>query len=237
MSKQEEEEKRNTENSNEMFENPDALANKLESTTDNIVKNKQSFILVGGLLGLMIALFFAYNYYTSTQNAEAEIEAFNAIYYFEEGEYQKALDGDGNVLGFVDIINDFGSSKTANLAHYYAGASYLQLGKYDEAIEYLKGFSSNDLLLNARSKALIGDAYSEKKDYTQAAKYYTEAAGIKPNKQFSPQYLEKAAVAYEAAGDAKAAEKSYKKIVDEFQGSAEHTNARKQLTRLQQATK
>ena len=71
---------------------------------------------------------------------------FQAVYYFEQDSLVKALNGDGNNYGFLEIIDEYGFSEAANLSHYYAGVSYLKLGNYNNAISYLNSFSSSDLL-------------------------------------------------------------------------------------------
>ena len=49
--------------------------------------------------------------------------------------------------GFTDIADEFRGTKAGNLANYYAGISYLKLKKYEEAIEYLSNFNSDDELI------------------------------------------------------------------------------------------
>ena len=52
------------------------------------------------------------------------------------------------------------------------------------------------------------------------------------NAQFSPGYLMKAGLAYELAGDLKAAKARYDKILKEFPNSNEVANAKRESTRL-----
>src|SRR5690606_22276199 len=122
----------------------------------------------------------------------AQREMFQAVYYFEADSLDLALNGDGNNLGFLDIIDDYGITDAANLANYYAGAAFLKQGKFQVARLYLEDFKSNDLLVQARAYSLIGDTYMEEDNFEQAARYYSRAANYKPNKYFSPTYLMKA---------------------------------------------
>ena len=71
--------------------------------------------------------------------------------------------------------------KAANVSNYYAGVSYLKLKDYNNAINYLKSFSSNDELIQARSYSLIGDAYTELEDYDNAVSFFKKAVNYKPN--------------------------------------------------------
>ena len=47
---------------------------------------------------------------------------------------------DDQYLGFIDIADDYSSTKAGKLANYYAGLSYLYLGEFENAIDYLEDF-------------------------------------------------------------------------------------------------
>ena len=85
--------------------------------------------------------------------AEAENQIYVAQQYFEADSFNLALNGDGNALGFIDIADQYGSTPSGNLANLYCGVCYLKLGEYQNAIEYLEKFSSNDALLGNMAKA------------------------------------------------------------------------------------
>lgn len=218
---------------NELLENPEALAKRLSHTEEFLEKNKKIVYSVAGLLVLVVAGVIFYNYYQSNQNQNAQREIFQAVYYFEADSLGLALNGDGNNYGFLDIIDIYGGTKAGNLANFYAGATYLKLGDFESAIRYLKDFSAGDDLLQARAYSLVGDAYMELADYKNAAEYYQRAADYKPNKQFSPLYLTKAAAAHEKLGDLKSALAAYSTIVDKFYGASEYQEAKKHKARLE----
>jgi tetratricopeptide (TPR) repeat protein len=218
---------------NELLESPEALAERLSRTEEFLEKNKKLVFGLGGLLVLIIAGFFAYKAYVSNQNEQAHTEMFQAIYYFEAGELDKALQGDGNYPGFLGIIDDYGMTDAANLAHYYAGATYLKQGQFVEAAEHLEEFSSDDLLIQSRAYALTGDAYMEQDQYGQAASAYDKAADHKENEFFTPLYLSKAALAYELNGNTEAALDRYTRITENYTAANEFENARKQKARLE----
>jgi len=216
-----------------ILENPEALAEKLSKTEQFIENNK---ILVSSIfIGILIVVggFFGYRYYINTLNEEAQSEMFQAIFYYENDSLTQALRGDGNNLGFVDIAEDYSNTKAGNLANFYAGTIFLAQGEYDLAIMFLEDFSSKDILMQSRVLSNLGDAYAEKGEFEKAVSYYLEAAHTNENKEFSPIYLLKAAVAQEESGDKEAAKESYKEIIDQYWEATEaYQKARIQYARL-----
>ncbi len=219
----------------EFLEDPDALADRLESAEDFFQKNRNVIISVAGGLVLLVALFFGYRYYQNSQDEEAQTALFPAVYKYEADSTKQALEGKGTQQGLLNVADNFGSTKAGNMASFIAGAALLKAGKYDQAIERLKAFSSSDLLVQARAYALIGDAYMEKKSYNEAADYYQKAAEYKPNKFFSPAYLMKLALAYEQAKQNDKALDTYNTLLEKYADSAEAPSAKKYKSVLEAA--
>jgi len=213
----------------ELLERPENLIEDIQSGKWEIWYNQYKNIItyVGGGILAVVFLIVGWKYYTTSQNEEGQAAMFQAVYYFESDSLNKALEGDGNNLGFVDIASDYNFTKAGNLANYYAGVSYLKLGKYEEAIDYLKSFGSSDILVQARAYSLIGDAFMEQDDYESAASYYKKAADWKPTKEFSPEYLMKLGLANELNKDFDAAVKAYQRIIDEYPNSQKLNEAKK----------
>ena len=153
----------------DLLESSEALAEQLTKTEAYLEQNKSIVFIIIGVFVLVIGGFFGYRYYAMNQSKIAQGEMFQAIYYFEADSLNLALNGDGNNYGFLDIIDNYGVSDAANLAHFYAGAAYLKQGQYVEAIDYLEGFSASDYLVQARAYSLIGDAHMELGDFSAAA--------------------------------------------------------------------
>ncbi|MNR48946.1 Tetratricopeptide repeat protein [compost metagenome] len=68
---------------------------------------------------------------------------------------------------------------------------------------------------------MLGDAYSELKDYKQAATYYKKAIDKSTNKFTSPMFLKKLGLVNETLKDLKGAEEAYTKIKTQFPESQE----------------
>lgn len=215
----------------DLLENPDALASKAEEFFNN-KRNQNLLYAVLGLAILIVGGLTFFRFQQTNKNTEAQREMFQAIYYFEQDSLGRALNGDGNNYGFLDIISEYGGTKAANLSSFYAGASYLKLGQWDNAIRSLEDFSSDDYLLQARAHSLIGDAYMELDDFEKAISAYRDASAYKPNKEFTPIYLQKLAIALEESGDVSGAADTYDKILNDFANSRLEQDALKHSARL-----
>lgn len=221
------------EENKDILESPEAIAEKVTGIEQWVEHNPKIVFSILGVLLLIAGGYFGYRYYISSQDELAQKEMFQAVHYFEADSLDLAMEGDGNNLGFKQIIDDYGMTPAGNLANFYAGAACLKQGKYPLAILYLKDFSANDQLVQARAYSLIGDAYMEQKQYEDAATYYDKAATYKPNKFFTPTYLMKAALAFEKANQKDKAIKAYQRVIDEFWESGDYQNARKFKARLE----
>lgn len=216
----------------EILEDPDVLAGKAEEFFNN-QKNKNLVFGIGGVIAAAILAFLGYKYYITGQNTEAQQEMFQAVYYFEADSLGKALNGDGINYGFLDIIDNYAGTDAANLANFYAGATFLKMGNPESAVGYLESFSSGDYLLQSRAYALVGDAAMQSGDYAGAVSAYEKAADHKSNKEFTPIYLQKLAIAQEANGNYSAAATAYSTIVEEYPNSSLVQDAKKHKARLQ----
>jgi tetratricopeptide (TPR) repeat protein len=154
--------------------------------------------------------------YQEKEDLKAQNDAFQATYYFEAGVFDKAIEGDGINKGYLEIIKQYPNTKTASLARLYTGISYMHQKEYDKAISFLTKFYASDSILRARAWCVIGDAYSEKKRPKQAADYYMKAAHHRENSVYSPGYLVKAAIAFEASRQYKDAYHCYQEIMDKY---------------------
>ncbi|MEM7055484.1 MAG: tetratricopeptide repeat protein [Bacteroidota bacterium] len=198
------------------------------------VKHRQRRLYLVAAFALAIALStFLWKRHQQQQNTAAQSEMFQAAYYFEEDSWEQALQGDGTYAGFLDIINEYSMTKAANLAHFYAGVCYMHQQDYEAAIKHLKQFKAADFLLQARAWALIGDALTEQQAHAKATTYYLKAADYKPNESFTPTYLAKAALAYEANQDYQAALHCYQRIIQQYPQAALYREARKHASRLE----
>lgn len=197
-----------------------------------IEKNQKLITIVVGALILLVLGYFGFQkFYLAPREKEAQAQMFMAQKYFEQDSLKLALNGDGNYLGFLSIIDDYGMTKAANLSHYYTGMIYLKKGDFNNAILQLKKFDSNDEFVGPMATGAIGDAYMEQNNIEKAIEYYLKAADLKKNDLTSPQFLLKAGWACETAGKYDKAVKAYERIQKEFTKSMESRDIEKYIAR------
>lgn len=189
-------------------------------------------IIFGGAVVLALLLLATHRFYTIPHESKAKDQIFTAEQYFEKDSFNLALNGDGNFPGVLDIIDNYGRTPSGNLAKYYAGISYLHIGKYKEAIEYLEGFKTDDILLKPVATGAIGDAWAEQGNKEKAVKYYAEAAEASSNNFTTPVFLLKEGRMYEAMGNKEKALSTYLQIKDKYSESNEGRLADKYIARL-----
>ncbi len=179
----------------------------------------QNHLMIGvAVILLLIAGYFAYKYLIlAPKEKEAVEEMAQAQYRFGQDSFALALENPGEgYLGFLGIIDEYSGTKAANLSKYYAGVSYLNMGMYEEAIKYLKGYNEDELLTNITKYGALGDAYSELNDLDNAKSYYKKAVSQKPNDLLTPFYLKKLGMLYRAESNAKEANMYFDRLKNDF---------------------
>jgi tetratricopeptide (TPR) repeat protein len=198
-----------------------------------IDENQKSLMIITGAIIFVVLVFIGYKkMYLGPKEKEAQSQMFVAEQYFELDSFRLALEGDGNYLGFVDIVDEYGMTKTGNLASYYAGICQLRLGNFEEAIDYLKKFDASDKLVSPIALGAIGDAYMELEDLKQAVSFYKKAVRKSENEFTTPYFLMKTASTYELLSDYKKALQYYEQIQAKYPTSQEARLIEKYIARV-----
>lgn len=185
-------------------------------------ENKKSISIIGGVILLVILGYFGYeNLIVKPQEFNAQKEMFMAERYFQQDSVDKAMNGDGQFMGFQEIIDSYGSSNSANLAHYYMGMCYMKKGQWDSAIEYLSKYDAEDDITGALALGAIGDANLELGKNDEAEKFYMKAVDYDNNQFTASIFLMKAAFVKELNKDFKGASVLYERIKKDYPQSTE----------------
>lgn len=211
-------------------ENIEATVSKTEKFFNENQKTIWGVLIAILVVGLAILAYSKFVY--APKCKEAVAATFPAESSFQAGEYELALNGDGNVLGFEQVIDEYGA-KAGKAVYFYAGICELQLGNYENAISYLKKYNGKDPIFAARAIACQGDAYVELGDYSNALKCFLAAAD-KADNMFAAGYLLKAGLVYEKNGDKAGALKMYKKIQDKYPQSIEAYDIQRYISAVEE---
>lgn len=194
---------------------------------------KLIWTLTCAILALALLILAYQQFIVKPRAAEAAAQMYTAEASFADGEYELALNGDGNVYGFAEVLKEY-KGRAPKAANLYAGVCELQLGNFQEALNYLKKYKGKDAILGARALACQADALVGLEDYAKAAPLYEKAAA-KSDNVFAAAYLLKAGVVYEQLGDKDKALSLYKSIKDKYPQSVEGYDVDKYIARIEAA--
>ena len=212
----------------------ESVENALSRTEHYIEQNQKSLTIIVLAIIIIIGGYLGYQrFVVSPKEKEAQSQMWMAEQYFARDSFNLALHGDGNYLGFLDIVDEYSITKSANLANYYIGISYLHLGQYEQAIEYLKAFESDDEMVAPIAYGAIGDAYMELEEPAEALKFYEKAVTKSDNEFTTPIYLMKVGFVYEQNQDYEKALEAYQTIKNDFPESAEGRQIDKYIVRVE----
>jgi predicted negative regulator of RcsB-dependent stress response len=212
------------------------------STEERVVDSARDFwgrnnkVITYALVGLVVIVggYFAYNrFYKAPAEAKAAEAIWKAEDYFRQDSFQLALNGDGMNGGFLKAIKNHGGTKAGNLAKFYAGVCYMQIGDFNNAIKYLKDFSTSQVEVELRATGLLGDAYSELGKKDEAIGYYKKAGTMFDKDDVnSPEYLFRAAMLNQEMGKNKEAIDLLHEIKDKYPNSQRAFEVDKYLGKL-----
>lgn len=210
------------------------VTQRLSSAERFFEENRKSITVIAVALFVIVGGYFAYLYmYQQPRETEAQEEIFQAQLYFEQDSLRLALEGDGQAYGFLDVADEYAGTKAGNLANYYAGMAYLNMGQYEEAIEYLDEFDSTDPIYSVLAKGAIGDAFMELDQPEEALEYYNRAASGEENSFVVPFILMKAGIVAEMQGEFEDAYNYFNRIEEEFPDSQQASDISKYIARVE----
>jgi len=70
------------------------------------------FYVIGGIVVVILGIIGISKYVIAPRNTDAQEQMFAAQNYFSVDSFNVALNGDGVSLGFLDIIDQYGSTKS-----------------------------------------------------------------------------------------------------------------------------
>ena len=213
------------------------------TTTTDVPVRSQDFwsryskpILYAALaLVLVVGGYFAYKQFIQKPNEQKAADAIaKAEEYYRADSLQLALNGDGINPGFLKVISSYGGTKAGNLARFYAGTIYLNLGDNAAAAKHLDEFETDSKPIQARAYKLLADAYAGLGKNGEALEHYKKAADhFEEDAQNASQYLFMAAYfADRVMNNKKEAIELFKELKEEYSTTQAGFEADKYLAQL-----
>ena len=237
--------KQNTKQGDERLENVEEALSKTELWIEN--NQKTLWIILIALLVVAFAIYGISNYNKKRNEAarnmsfpsqiDFEQQVSQAVdfasYYMENENYATALNGTEDHPGFLQIVEDYGSTRAGKLAAYYAGLCFIKQGNYEKAIEYLKKYTNDDQIFSSMALGLIADCYLELGNQQEAINYYEKAAKKNENDFTSPMHLLKLGMTYEIMGNYAKALETYRTLKEKYPMSNEAFEISKNIAYLE----
>ena len=223
------------------FQNPEeaAVVEAVSKTEQFFQKNGKKSVIALTVIVLLVVGGYLYKNLVIDSNAEkaaAMIVDAQDRFAGENPDFALALNGDENGAGFLEVVEQYGSTASGNIAKHYAGICYLRLGDLENAEKYLsmysavKGLASE--VINAQNLGLRGDIAVEKGDYQAAVSLYGKAVKASENNYTAPLYTYKQILVYAALGNKAEAEKALETLKAEYPSEPETTEAEKVVASL-----
>lgn len=216
------------------------MANKIDFGANSHVENpskseaffskfkKQILIAVVAIIVIVAGAVLYNAYVAGPREDKASTALAKGQQYFNQEQFDKALNGDGaSYAGFIKIASDYSGTDAANLANLYAGLCYANLGKWNEAVTTLEKFSSkSDAIISPAAMAALGNAYANTGNIDKAISAFKKAADMADSKaaddtnnSLSPTFLIQAAELLESQNKSDEALKIYEDVKKKYVNS------------------
>lgn len=201
---------------------------------------KQILIAVAALI-IVVGGWAAYsNLVAGPREEKASTALAKAQDLFGQGEFQKALNGDKTMEGFLAVAENYGDTDAANLAKAYAGLCYANMAKWKEAVTYLEDFSAReDMMISPAITGALANAYANTGDVDKAISTFKKAAEMADSKaednvnnSLAPTYMISAARLLESQNKKSEALEIYKEVKEKYVNSASSQDIDKYIERV-----
>jgi tetratricopeptide (TPR) repeat protein len=212
----------------------DKLVSSFYKAQELFEEHKQKLIIGIGSIAIIILAITWFINKKSEDNLLAAGQISMIIPTFEQGQFQKAIDGEpGTQLdGFKKIVDNYGSTEQGEIAKIYLANSYYSLGDYDNALEYFTDYSGESKLHQSTAYAGMAACYELTDDFSDAAKYYVKAADTYKLESQTADFLLNAGINYIKSGQNEDAKMILEKVKKEYKTTTASREVEKYLSQL-----
>ena len=170
----------------------DIVRDKIISFIKTIQDNKTNYFQY--LLGVSLVL-FGFLYYNDSQinkENDSKVLTGKALNLYIDSNIDDAI------VDLNNVVTDYPSTKSADIAKFYLANDYLDNDMIDDAIVLLNELSNSidDEILRSSILNKLGDIYLDKGENSEALKFYKNASKLDVVNAFKVQYLLNVAKTY-----------------------------------------
>lgn len=203
-------------------------------------ENRMKVFVGVGIVIVAVAGFFLWQSNSAADEEKASVMLSRIVPAYQSSNWRVAIDGDMNsriqgepVRGLKEVVSQYGSTRSGNMAKLYLANAYYFLGKLDSAQQIFESVDAGESLVKASVSAGKAAIFEEKGNKEEAAKLFMSAAGMDKTNPLNADYSLSAARNFEQAGKKDEAVKLYKTIIAEYSGGYFDDAAKRGLIRLQ----
>jgi TolA-binding protein len=207
----------------------DRLVTTAFKASEYIQKNKTPFILGGSAVGIIFIVVVLMLWSADRKRNEAQALLARAQLGLDTGQAETAIDD------LITLTESYSGTDFAAQACFYLAAYYYDKKDYDTALQYYNKIISlydKDKIMLASSYAGAAACHEIQGDNMEAARLFSQAAGINPDKLWAPDYLLQAGADFLIAGDTLQARSAYAAVDSLYGGTPQAGRARKLLAEV-----
>ncbi len=219
---------------NKKASQPAAAGARTAAEQESFVSRNIRLLTAVVVLIVVVAVAYAIGRGVASRRGRQAAEAlFPCEQYFQQGNYERALEGDGqNCIGLTQVAKQYSMTGSGNVAKLYAGLCYAQLGQDEEAKAYLSKYHlRKDQMISPAALGALGNTYIRLGDTEKGAETLIKAAKRADNTVLSPLFLVEAGEAYESLGMKDKAIDTYQFVKERYKASPQGSEIDKYIER------
>lgn len=205
-----------------------------------IQKNGKIISIVSLAVVIIIGVAMFMRHQSEKDSARAAVLLTRVIEYYENADYEKALNGDPTrtymgeeVKGLKYIADEFSGTDQGKIAALYTANALYNTNKIADSKKYYEiAEKSSANVIKQGALAGIAASLELEGKYTDAAQYYINSSKLSEVDNIKSRYLLYAGLCYEKATDTKQAETIYRDILKISEFGEFSTLAKAGLTRI-----
>ena len=212
----------------------DKLVTSFYKSQEFFEQYKQNLLIGIGAIAIIILAVTWFVNKKADDNLLAAAKISQIVPTFEQGQFQKAIDGEpGTQLdGLKNIVENYGSTEQGELAKIYLANSYYSLGKYEDALKNFSDYSGNSVIHKSTAYAGMAACFEISGEFGKAADYYKKAANTYNLKSQSSEFLLNAGINYIKSGQNEEAREVLETVKKDYNTTTAANEVEKYLSQL-----